>query len=65
MNDLTILKLPKSNLLIKINPMKYVNSVKVTGYKGGVLPTYGVKPSDKWDSDVDVQLQFVYDLIKN
>ena len=60
-----ILKLPKSNLLIKINPMKYVNSVKITGYKGGVLPTYEVKPSNKWDSDVDVQLQFVYDLIKN
>ncbi len=60
-----ILKLPKSKMQIKLNPMKYVNSVAVTEHKGGVLPTYEVKPSDKWDSDEDVQLQFVYDLINN
>lgn len=58
-----ILKLPHSKLLIKINPMKYVNSVEVTENKGGVLPTYEVKPSDKWDEVDDVQLKFVYDLI--
>lgn len=58
-----ILKLPNSKLLIKINPMKYVNAVEVTENKGGVLPTYEVKPSDKWDEEDDIQLKFVYDLI--
>ena len=60
-----ILKLPKSKMQIKLNPMKYVNSVPVTEHKGGVIPTYTVKPSDKWDSDEDLQLQFVYDLINH
>jgi hypothetical protein len=59
-----ILKLPKSKLSFKINPMQYENSVFVSEHKGGVLPTYDVKPSDKWDSTEDLQLQFVYELIK-
>jgi hypothetical protein len=60
-----ILKLPESRLSFKINPMQYQNAVTVTNHKGGVLPTYEVKPSDKWDSEKDEQLQFVYELIKN
>ena len=60
-----ILKLPNSNLHIKINPMKYVNSVPLTDNKGGVPPTYEVKPSDHWDDTEDLQLEFVYKLIEN
>jgi hypothetical protein len=59
-----ILKLPSSKLLIKVNPLNYVNYVTVTEDQGGVKPTHLVKPSDQWDEPTDLQLNFVFKLIE-
>lgn len=60
-----VLELPNSKLRMTINPLKFVNSVALQEHKGGVLPTFEVKPSDFWDDKNDIQLNFVKDLIKS
>jgi hypothetical protein len=59
------LRLPKSKLKIKINPIQYVNNVPETKNKGGVIPNYLIHPSDYWDDSKDIQLDFIYELIRN
>lgn len=59
-----LLELPYSKINITINPIKFVNSVFVSDHKGGVLPKFEVKPSDRLGEKEDPQLQFIFDLIQ-
>jgi hypothetical protein len=58
------LKLPHSKIKININSIIVNNyDIPQIEHKGGVLPDYPISQSNNWNSNEDIQLQFIYDLI--
>lgn len=61
----TFLKLPNSQLLIPIRSAKFENNVLVSYENDGVTPDYLIPDQCGEDSKVDVEMEFVLQLITN